>query len=204
MSKALSLLVWRLRALLGDSAGRTRTYNPSVTHVPVFSHRGGLSHQLWKELPGARGGLIGRLPQPLVSARSCLLLRRGACLSTGFAQDCRAGSVAGVGFPEFTRFFNHSHLWKLQLSCVKFTMTVGAQQDAFVDLFFHLLPTPRISLVRYSEVFLCWVEVVKFQSLDAPLVTADLTERPPLYSTAINRTFSLLRWTALRRYSLRS
>jgi len=22
--------------------------------------------------------------------------------------------IAGLGFPEFTRFFNHSHLWKLQ------------------------------------------------------------------------------------------
>jgi hypothetical protein len=28
------------------SAGRTRTYNPSVTHDPIFSHGGGLSHQL--------------------------------------------------------------------------------------------------------------------------------------------------------------
>ena|GEM_PF-4216551 len=24
--------------------------------------------------------------------------------------------AAGVGFPEFTRFFNHSHLWKLQIT----------------------------------------------------------------------------------------
>ena len=70
--------------------------------------------------------------------------------------------VAGVGFPEFTRFFNHSHLWKLQLSCVKFTVTVGAQQNAFIDFFFHLLPTPRISFVGYAEVFLSRVEVVKF------------------------------------------
>src|SRR5215213_7597132 len=88
----------------------------------------------------------------------------GACLSTGFAQGCRAGSTAGVGFPEFTRFFNHSHLWKLQHSCVKFPMAVGTQQDAFIDFFFHPLPTPRITLVGYPEVFLRRVEVVKFQS----------------------------------------
>ncbi|HEX8146842.1 MAG TPA: hypothetical protein VF591_06660, partial [Pyrinomonadaceae bacterium] len=86
----------------------------------------------------------------------------GACLSAGFAQGCRAGSVAGVGFPEFTRFFNHSHLWKLQHSCVKFPMTVGTQQNAFVDFFSHLLPAPRIPLVGYAEVFLRRVEVVKF------------------------------------------
>jgi hypothetical protein len=30
MIKALSLYIRRLRALWGDSAGRTRTYNPSV------------------------------------------------------------------------------------------------------------------------------------------------------------------------------
>jgi hypothetical protein len=29
-----------------SSAGRTRTYNPSVTQDPMLSQRGGLSHQL--------------------------------------------------------------------------------------------------------------------------------------------------------------
>ena len=34
--------------------------------------------------------------------------------------------VVSEGFPEFARFFNHSHLWKLQLSCMGFSMTIGA------------------------------------------------------------------------------
>jgi len=68
------------------------------------------------KLPGARGGLIGLAPQPLVSARSCLHRAFSTRLSAGFAQDCRAGARAGLGFPEFTQFFNHSHLWKLQFS----------------------------------------------------------------------------------------
>jgi hypothetical protein len=38
----------RLFFILKDvgSSGRTRTYNPPVTHNPMFSHRSGLSHQL--------------------------------------------------------------------------------------------------------------------------------------------------------------
>jgi hypothetical protein len=40
-----------------NSAGKTRTYNPSVTHCPMFSHRGGLSHQLSSE---SRRALVGR------------------------------------------------------------------------------------------------------------------------------------------------
>ncbi len=36
---------------------------------------------------------------------------------------CRAYE-RGVGFPEFTRCFNHSFLWKLQIG-VNFTMAVG-------------------------------------------------------------------------------
>src|ERR1043165_8672142 len=42
------------------------------------------------KLPGARGGLIGLAPQPLVSARSCLHRAFSTRLSAGFAQDCRA------------------------------------------------------------------------------------------------------------------
>ena len=33
----------------------------------------------------------------------------------------------GAGFPEFTRCFNHSFLWKLQLR-MQFPMAVGAKQ----------------------------------------------------------------------------
>jgi len=70
MIKALSLCNQRLRALKIYSAGRTRTYNPPVTLEPLFSQRGGLSHQLTNELPGACGVLLVAAPQPLVSARS--------------------------------------------------------------------------------------------------------------------------------------
>ena len=61
------------------------------------------------ELSGARGSFIGKAPQLLVSARSCLL--------NAFQQASLRVAIpafAGAGSPEFTRFFNHSHLWKLQ------------------------------------------------------------------------------------------
>jgi hypothetical protein len=41
-----------------------------------------------------------------------LFVRTGP--SAGFAQGHRAARPRGVGFPEFTRCFNHSLLWKLQ------------------------------------------------------------------------------------------
>jgi hypothetical protein len=70
--------------------------------------------------------------------------------------------IAGVGFPEFTQFVNHSHLWKLQRFSMNFSMTIGAQENAFLDLFLNLLPASRISFMRYTEVLLRWVKVMKF------------------------------------------
>ena len=78
------------------------------------------------------------------------------------------------GFPEFARFFNHSHLWKLQYSCMKLSMTIGAQENTFIDFFFHLLPTPCISFMRYTKVLLCWIEMMKFQSLNATIIATYL------------------------------
>ena len=70
--------------------------------------------------------------------------------------------VVSEGFPEFTRFFNHSHLWKLQLSCMSFPMTIGAQENAFFNFFLNLLPASSISFSGYTKVFLLWVEVMEF------------------------------------------
>ena len=70
--------------------------------------------------------------------------------------------VLSEGSPEFARFFNHSHLWKLQLSCMGFPMTVGAQENAFFDFFLNLFPASRISFLGNTEVFLCRVEVMEF------------------------------------------
>ena len=53
-------------------------------------------------------------------------------------------------------------------------MTVGAQHDALIDFFFHPLPTPRITFVGNTEVFLRRVEVVKLQSLDAAIIATYL------------------------------
>ena len=79
------------------------------------------------------------------------------------------------GFPEFARFFNHSHLWKLQLSCVNLSMTIGTQENAFFDFFLNLLPTSCISFSRNTKVFLQGVKVVKFQSLNASFIATYLT-----------------------------
>ena len=81
----------------------------------MLSHRGGLSHQLRHELSGAGEVLSDRRPQPLVSARSYLrdpIL--GACRFGRLRSGLPCCRVGKVGFPEFTRLFDHSRLWKLQ------------------------------------------------------------------------------------------
>jgi hypothetical protein len=96
-----------------NSSGRTRTCNPPVTSAPAFLP--GLDYLITCSAPrrgkvsGAGEALLGRAPQPLVSARSCL--RYGP--SAGFAQGHRSETF-GVGFLEFTRSFNHGFPWKLQ------------------------------------------------------------------------------------------
>ena len=44
---------------------------------------------------------------------------------------CRNRDDSGVGFPEFTRCYSHSFLWKLQ-SGVNFSMAVGAKKHALI------------------------------------------------------------------------
>lgn len=56
-------------------------------------------------------------------------------------------TFASEGFPEFARFFNHSHLWKLQHLRMKFSMTIRAQQDALINFFLNPYPTSRIPFV---------------------------------------------------------
>jgi len=58
----------------------------------------------------------------------------------------------GAGFPEFTRFFNHSFLWKLQFG-MNFPVAVRTQQDALVEFLAHLFPTTGVALAGNSEVF---------------------------------------------------
>ena len=66
------------------SAGRARTYNPSVTLSPKLSFECGLSHQLFSKLSDTRGDFIG-----LVSSISslCTFLLTSINHSAGFAQD---------------------------------------------------------------------------------------------------------------------
>ena len=78
------------------------------------------------------------------------------------------------GFPEFTRFFNHSHLWKLQHLRMKFPMTIRAQQDALFNFFPNLYPTSRITFMRYAEVFLRRVKMMKLKSFKAAIIATNL------------------------------
>src|SRR5262249_28144863 len=81
------------------SPGRTRTCDQPVTRIPIF--RKGLDY-LFTRLRNRRGcrALMRRYrsaPQPLVSARSCLLMP-----STGFAQDYRSAhaGTASLNSPD--------------------------------------------------------------------------------------------------------
>jgi hypothetical protein len=79
----------------------------------------------WGEGVGRSRGIIGRVPQPLVSARSCLRFTlQQASLRIPIPK------LSGAGFPEFTRCFNHSFLWKLQ-RCVSFSVVIHA--SAYID-----------------------------------------------------------------------
>jgi len=69
---------------------------------------------------GRLKSLLVEYPHLLVSARSCLLflLIQQASLKITLSIN--------LGFLEFTRFFNHSYLWKLQNTCMNFTMTIAS------------------------------------------------------------------------------
>jgi hypothetical protein len=85
------------------SSGRTRTYNPPVTHNPMFSHGSGLSHQLSPKFPKKVAGrfwdIIGLAPQSLVSARSCLHCVRTHRPFRQASLRVALPARAGLGFP---------------------------------------------------------------------------------------------------------
>ncbi len=94
--------------LMFGSAGKTRTYNPSVTLYLKLSFKCGLSHQLsfQKVVGRSREFYWFRFPQLLVSARSRLPkepFQRASLRITML-------NFFSEGFPEFIRFFNHSRL----------------------------------------------------------------------------------------------
>lgn len=60
-------------------------------------------------------------------------------------------ALSCVGFPEFTRIFNPPFDGKLQ-SCVQFTMTIGAQKHAFLDLLFDLCPATGVPPIGDTKV----------------------------------------------------
>jgi hypothetical protein len=93
--------------------GRDSNPRPIGYKGPDISARLGLSHHPPTRMSGAFRGLSVRDPQPLVSARSCLLTPiRQASLRITMKDD---GS-SFLGFPEFTRFFNPPCDGKLQLA----------------------------------------------------------------------------------------
>ncbi len=79
-----------------------------------------------------------------------------------------------LGFPEFTRFFNHDFSWKLQQTGMDFAVTISAQQEAFIEFSFYFLPATRIAFLRYTEVFFCVISMMKFKSFKTSGIPADL------------------------------
>lgn len=126
-----------------------------------------------KRVVGRWWGLIGLVPQPLVSARSrlhWLLLHPDH--SAGFAQDYRFPKE--LGFPEFTRLFDHSRLWKLQHSCMQFTVTIRTQQDTFVELSSHASPASSVPRTRYAKILFRRVDMMKLQSFITSIIAAGI------------------------------
>jgi len=95
--------------------GEDSNLRPAGYKCPGISARLGLSLHppcCQGRAPGAPEALLGRAPQPLVSARSCVRVAPSA----GFAQDYRSDGhrPIGAGSPEFARCFNHGFPWRLQ------------------------------------------------------------------------------------------
>ena len=74
--------------------------------------------KLLRQGVGRSWRIIGQGPHLLVSAR----FRLPAPFSADFAQGYHVLCFKDLGFPEFTRFFNHGFPWKLQ----SFTATRSA------------------------------------------------------------------------------
>ncbi len=80
-------------------------------------------------------------------------------------------ALCHLGFPEFTRFFNPDFSGKLRFG-VNLAMAVGAQQNAFIQLFLDLGPAPRIPFFRYTEILAGGVLMVKLKGFNALVVSA--------------------------------
>ena len=79
--------------------------------------------------------------------------------SAGFAQDYPI-AYCDLGFPEFTRFFNHSLLWKLQ-SGMKLTMTIRTENHAFIEFLSDLFPAASTTASGNAKVLFRGVDVMK-------------------------------------------
>jgi len=93
--------------------GRDSNPRPIGYKCPDISARLGLYHHPLASGCRALWRFIGWGPQPLVSARSCLLIPlRQASLRITIEEN----GISSLGFPEFTRFFIPPRGGKLQLS----------------------------------------------------------------------------------------
>ena len=107
-------------------------------------------------------GRIGENPHPLVSARFPLHMFS----SRNFAQDYHIPPCemkASLNSPDVSIPITRESC----NSCMKLTMTVRADQNAFIEFCFHSFPPSRIPLGRNAKVFSFTIEMMKFERLCA-------------------------------------
>lgn len=159
----LSELVSRI---VHGSPGWTRTSDLSVTLILMFPWS---VDYIFANAPMSIGGqarwyLVSTVP--LNQARFSASVQG----SHGIGLAC----CLALAFTVIPTSFNLVFTRKLRDAVFHFAVTIGAEKDAMIELLFHLLPTPCVSLLGYPEVFFI-EKMMEFERLKALFVTAELT-----------------------------
>ena len=125
--------------------GRDSNPRPIGYKCPDISARLGLSHHppsIAEDGCRALVRFIGWGPQPLVSARSCLLIPLG---QASLRITIEENGLSSLGFPEFTRFYNPPRGGKLQLG-MDLAMAIGTKKLALIEFLPNFIPTSSVTL----------------------------------------------------------
>lgn len=55
---------------------------------------------------------------------------------------------------------------------MSFSMTIGAQHDALIQLLLDSFPTTGVTFAGNTEILLCWIRVMEIESFNTSIVTA--------------------------------
>ncbi|MEI6510427.1 MAG: hypothetical protein WCO25_00105 [Candidatus Uhrbacteria bacterium] len=83
--------------------------------------------------------------------------------------------ITDDGFQQFTLCSFQRFRWKLRNARMNLAMAVRANQYAMLDLCLYPFPGTSDTVLRDAERLFLWILVMDVESVDAPVVSADLT-----------------------------